>query len=629
MATSQNQPPEPNEPLDTLAATATRAPTQPATLNIQEEEALHLSAALVLRAAVYLAANGAAGTGDRWAALRTWLKLDAGKHTIEVRASKSNTTRHQALVRWLLAAKDALRPPDAAQVEDGAAAKGSAKKPPPSWVTVSEKKFRSHFDKTRGVIKSWGAGDARAWHVSPGLVQFLMTTADADKHSALDRALERAEPERVGSVGLVQLRWPPGTVAIPSTEQAQAPPTEQVGALSLHPPEPGPSKSASSSSSSAAAAAVAAAAAADLGPLRQQALDAVDRLRGALVRDSGHRTEAELQRILARVEQLTRLAGRPPPKSPAKRKAHVHGPNCGHLAVKLDSKHVSFHSSAPGGAQVGTYAAPVGAPDVGELCFCTADIADGKPRTQEEHDKKCDCGIAEDHVHAHLRSDHEKDGGLKVPTSQFTLMRTAMAIPVGSQSSAAAAAQPEPTPVACAAAVASPPAAAQPLQPCTGTAHWNRPSHGHGHAYGPVGHGHGVGHAHGHAHKQKAAAQTARGDAKRACCGHDHGHGHGHGHGHAAKRIRANHGSGDHWDYLVENANGQTELHHPYIDAHGEHRCEVHGTVLPAAWPAAPTTEQAEVPWPAEPGAAAAAGADSPGEGMPANWWQQKCQDAL
>eukprot|EP01045_Picozoa_sp_COSAG04_P025714 COSAG04_NODE_3430_length_2820_cov_1.661154_1_plen_230_part_10 len=57
MATSQNQPPEPTEPLDTLAATATRPPTQPAALNIQEEEALHLSAALVLRAAVYRAAN--------------------------------------------------------------------------------------------------------------------------------------------------------------------------------------------------------------------------------------------------------------------------------------------------------------------------------------------------------------------------------------------------------------------------------------------------------------------------------------------------------------------------------------------------------------------------------------------
>ena len=64
------------------------------------------------------------------------------------------------------------------------------------------------------------------------------------------------------------------------------------------------------------------------------------------------------------------------------------------------------------------------------------------------------------------------------------------------------------------------------------------------------------------------------------------------------------------------------------IDAHGEHRCEVRGTVLPAAWPAAPATEQAE-----EPGAAAAAGADSPGEGMPANsgnWWQQQgSKDAL
>ena len=84
-----------------------------------------------------------------------------------------------------------------------------------------------------------------------------------------------------------------------------------------------------------------------------------------------------------------------------------------------------------------------------------------------------------------------------------------------------------------------------------------------------------------------------------------------------AKRIR----HGDHWDYLVQNADGSTELHHPYVDAQGAHQCELHGTVMP--WPAVkeqPAEPGTTLPWPAEPGAAA----ESEGDGLPMNWWQQQ-----
>ena len=375
-------------------------PAKDKVLNAQEEEALHLSAALVLRAAVYLSTSGSADRSDRWAALRTWLNAGRalGKHTIEVRASKSNTAQHQALVRWLIAAKSGF-----AQVAAKAAAKSEEddgtglqsptnKKPPPSWVTVTEKKFRSHFDKTRSLIKSWGGGEARAWHVSPNVLDFLQVAVDAGEKddTPLNKALEMADGERHDSEGLVQLRWPPNTTPIPSTEHGvpAPPPPERRHAAAfsvggMRPPEPsaGPCPEV----------------ALDLAPLRQEAVEAIDQLRAAVsaatvglglwllprrltidrcceqvIKDGGNRTEPELQRILSRVHQLTRLAGRPPPKSPAKGggASKKRLPGWGPQAIKVDSKHVAFQPSEPGGAAVGPFALPSGV-DVGELCFCT------------------------------------------------------------------------------------------------------------------------------------------------------------------------------------------------------------------------------------------------------------------
>lgn len=343
-------------------------------LNAQEEEALHLSAALVLRAAVYLSTSGSADRSDRWAALRTWLNAGRalGKHTIEVRASKSNTAQHQALVRWLIAAKSgfaqvAAKAAAKSEEDDGTGLKSPTnKKPPPSWVTVTEKKFRSHFDKTRSLIKSWGGGEARAWHVSPKVLEFLQVAVDAGAKddAPLNKALEMADGERHDSEGLVQLRWPPNTTPIPSTEHGVqvAPPEPHAAAFSvggMRPPEPSAGPPCPE-------------VALDLAPLRQDAVEAIDQLRAAVIKDGANRTEPELQRILSRVRQLTRLAGRPPPKSPAKGggASKKRLPSWGPQAIKVDSKHVAFQPSEPGGAAVGPFALPSGV-DVGELCFCT------------------------------------------------------------------------------------------------------------------------------------------------------------------------------------------------------------------------------------------------------------------
>jgi hypothetical protein len=66
-----------------------------------------------------------------------------------------------------------------------------------SWTTVSEKKLKIHFEKTREIAHEWGCGAARVWHLRAKLLQFLQQLATPSHTRLLEAALAAAQPLEV------------------------------------------------------------------------------------------------------------------------------------------------------------------------------------------------------------------------------------------------------------------------------------------------------------------------------------------------------------------------------------------------------------------------------------------------
>ena len=190
----------------------------------EERDALPLCVGMVLRAAEFAATEQTAAQ-----ALTAWLSCGDAQRTIEVRTTATGDAQHAALVRWMRAAATSLC---GAQIQLRTAA--------PSWRTVCEKKLNLYFEKSRVPVKTWGAGDVRKWHLRPALVEYI-EQAVRDPAS-IAKAIAAAAAERDASSSLVLLSWPsPSAVPTAAASKRAAPtPVAPVGLWMATEPEPEP-----------------------------------------------------------------------------------------------------------------------------------------------------------------------------------------------------------------------------------------------------------------------------------------------------------------------------------------------------------------------------------------------------
>jgi hypothetical protein len=263
-----------------------------------------------------------------WQSVAKWLTGTAAdpSRTLEVLASGGNDDAHMALARWLGVVARHLM---AIQVGD---TPRSREKPrachPQTWVTISEKKLKFHFEKTRQVVQSWGAGAVRKWHLRAAVTGYLEERvkaaaktgggagAEGDTcNTTLGAALQEAEPERHGSEGLVALHWP---AAEPEPE----------------PQPPNPKRSTET-----------------VLPLRTRTVAAAEELRHLLLRGCG--SDLQLGRVLATLNKLAQQVQPRPvvtpaaaPMSTAVAMPHTHAHGHG-LGQQGQSWHSLLHAHGP------------------------------------------------------------------------------------------------------------------------------------------------------------------------------------------------------------------------------------------------------------------------------------------